>query len=103
MFYPENDVSESSYESDNDTNNNDNENIAKVTYGAHEYHIDTFGVTDFISRSLLNGYIWEPNIASYIHNTLTPDWVFIDIGCNIGTHTFLAQQSGAHTMLRLRM
>lgn len=58
------------------------------------YVIDGFDESDFISRRLLKGEVWEPRVVNYIKHNIN-DTTFFDFGTNIGCHTFVAHLYGA--------
>lgn len=58
--------------------------------------VDIYNSIDYISSHTKDGYIWEPLITAYISSVCKNNKVlFIDIGSNIGLHTFTAIISNA--------
>jgi FkbM family methyltransferase len=75
-------------------------NIAAITYRNKRFILDTYGVSDILSSTLLNNKIWEPNVANIIHDLCSKDnTYFIDIGCNIGAHSAIAKIAGAKKVI----
>ena len=74
--------------------------ISKPFRGA-SFAVCTYGAGDFISERLLEGRVWEPRMASVIgtlcHHDM--DTAFLDLGANVGVHSFLALASGATKVL----
>jgi len=69
--------------------------LAQMSYRGAKYVLDTFGRGDVISKSLLNGNVWEPRVAEKVYSLCSePDTCYIDIGANIGTHISIAKSAG---------
>ena len=69
--------------------------IAQLKFNKQTCLVDTYGKTDVVSDSLLCDKIWEPRIAQFIKQVVTPGLTtFVDIGANIGTHTCVAKLLG---------
>lgn len=70
--------------------------IAPYTFKGRKCVIRTFGGGDAISSMILKGGIWEPRVAELVHSLCTrPNTVYLDVGCNIGTHLAIAKLAGA--------
>jgi FkbM family methyltransferase len=65
------------------------------------FAVFTFGEGDFISDRLLEGKVWEPRMASAIGTLCHQDMetAFLDLGANLGIHSFTALASGAAKVL----
>ena len=72
----------------------ENENYVELCLSNLSYVIDAFDDSDFISRRLLRGEVWEPRVVNYIKQNIN-DTTFFDFGTNIGCHTFVAHLYGA--------
>lgn len=70
--------------------------VAAIDYRGRKCVLDTYGQGDYVSRMLLQGAIWEPNVAELIYSLCSvPNTAFLDIGANIGAHTAIAALAGA--------
>jgi FkbM family methyltransferase len=70
--------------------------VANVTYRGRNFAMSTYGTRDVISNVLLQGLLWEPRVANYIHAFCSkPGSYFVDVGANIGAHTCIAAIAGA--------
>lgn len=63
--------------------------------GANDFLIAVHDKSDFISRELMNGANFEPTVSAAVAFLCTDKSLFIDIGANIGVHTFTAAIAGA--------
>jgi FkbM family methyltransferase len=45
---------------------------------------------DYVQRMIHSFGFWEPHISAYVHQTLKPGDVFIDVGANVGYYSLLA-------------
>lgn len=73
-------------------NKNVNKNLLHVLY--NDKFIYGYGLSDYISNSIIYYRCWEPNITNIFNNILSykknNDNVVFDIGCNIGYYTILS-------------
>ena len=70
--------------------------VGKYQFKSKRCVIKTYGKSDILSKFVLEDAIWEPSVAEYIHSKCSQsDTLYIDIGCNIGTHMCIARLSGA--------
>jgi FkbM family methyltransferase len=60
------------------------------------YQIYNYGIDDYISKSIIEYGVWEPNITCLINNIINNSHFsennILDIGCNIGYHTLICQK-----------
>ncbi len=52
---------------------------------------------DYIQRMIFNFGFWEPDISTYIQETLELGDVFVDVGANVGYHALLAAKMVGET------
>lgn len=58
--------------------------------------VHTFGPSDAVSGHILQNRVWEPRVAELIWSLCSkPRTMYIDAGCNIGTHLAIAKLAGA--------
>jgi len=63
--------------------------------GAKDFLCCTHNEKDYISRQIASGKTWEPTVAAAIALLCNDDTLFVDIGANIGLHSFTAAICGA--------
>lgn len=51
-----------------------------------------------ISRAIKEGEFWEPYVVEAIKKYSRPDWLFMDLGANIGQNTLVGARLNKHTI-----
>jgi len=66
--------------------------------GSKDFLCYTHNDDDYISRQIASGKTWEPSVAAAIAKLCDNKTLFIDIGANIGLHSFTAAMCGARVL-----
>jgi len=62
--------------------------IANITFLGTDYTFDTFGPNDHVSRILLSGKMYEPDLLGWVGSLgVKPGSIAIDAGAYLGTHS----------------
>jgi FkbM family methyltransferase len=70
--------------------------MCPYTFKGRRCVLHTFGASDAISGMILKGGVWEPRVAELVHALCSkPNTLYVDAGCNIGTHLAIAKLAGA--------
>lgn len=75
--------------------------LTKPVEEVSSFVVRTHGDGDFIADRLAAGDVWEPSIARFIATCCQKEMrtTFIDLGANIGLHSFVALASGAEKVI----
>lgn len=63
--------------------------------GARDFLCCVHEGPDYISNQIAKGLTWEPTVSAAIAALCSPETLFVDVGANIGLHSFTAAICGA--------